>query len=122
MAEVNQKEVELAEVTQTDVDIAEANPVKGGDNAEEKKSRPSHFGGNDKNPSKLEKFTKSVNVRLVNYTHSSVMALFIAIVTFVAFILLMVLESTSCPSILCTSTDFMVSPPLMFRMSVTGLG
>ena len=85
MAEVNQKEVETAEVTQTDVDIAEANPVKGGDNAEEK-SRPSHFGGNDKNPSKLEKFTKSVNVRLVNYTHSSVMALFIAIVTFVAFI------------------------------------
>lgn len=97
MAEVNQKEVEVAEVTQTDVDIAEANPVKGGDNAEEKKSRPSHFGGNDKNPSKLEKFTKSVNVRLVNYTHSSVMALFIAIVTFVAFILLMVAMSTSCP-------------------------
>jgi hypothetical protein len=89
-------EVQMTEVNQTDVDIAEANPVKGGDNAEEK-SRPSHFGGNDKNPSKLEKFTKSVNVRLVNYTHSSVMALFIAIVTFVAFILLMVAMSTSCP-------------------------
>lgn len=49
------------------------------------------------NPSKLEQFTKSVNVRLVNYTHSSVMALFIAIVTFVTFIMLMVAMSTSCP-------------------------
>jgi len=30
-------EVQMAEVNQTDVDIAEANPVKGGDNAEKKK-------------------------------------------------------------------------------------
>ena len=98
MAEVNQKEVEMGEVTQTDVDIAEANPVKGGDNAEEKKSRPSHFGGDTKNVSKLEKFTKSVNVRLVNYTHSSVMALFIAIVTFISFVLLCYAMFDACPT------------------------
>lgn len=53
-----------------------------------------------KEPHKMtlgEKFTKSVNVRLSNYTHATTMATFIAVVTLVGFILLLVSMATSCP-------------------------
>jgi len=69
------------------------NPMKD-DNAEK---RHSSLGGNKAPETKAEKFTKSVNVRLVNYTHSTVMAAFIAFGTLVGFVVLLVAMMTACP-------------------------
>jgi hypothetical protein len=61
------------------------------------KKKPSIFQKEPHKMTKGEKFARSVNVRLTNYTHSTQMAGFIAFSTFVGFVGLLLSMSLSCP-------------------------
>ena len=74
-----------------DIELAQKNP-----NNVAEDNGASHF-HNKKTASVAEKFTKSINVRLVNYTHSTTMATFIAVITLAGFALLLYGMMTECP-------------------------
>jgi hypothetical protein len=61
------------------------------------KKKPSIFQKEPHKMTKGEKFARSVNVRLTNYTHSTQMAGFIAFATFVGFVGLLLSMSLNCP-------------------------
>jgi hypothetical protein len=61
------------------------------------KKKPSIFQKESHKMTKGEKFARSINVRLTNYTHSTQMAGFIAFATFVGFVGLLLSMALNCP-------------------------